>query len=112
MVKDLKRKGKFDEYSDGIKKWEADKIVEKIEVEPRDFHKFVWIPHRPVFKTDEQSTTKMRPVFNCSLKTRKNCPSLNEACYAGINMMKDMQELIMLFRTNHYVYLADVRKHF
>ena len=112
VVKDLKRKGKFDEYSDGIKKWEADKIVEKIEVEPRDFHKFVWIPHRPVFKTDEQSTTKMRPVFNCSLKTRKNCPSLNEACYAGINMMKDMQELIMLFRTNHYVYLADVRKAF
>ena len=54
----------------------------------------------------------MRPVFNCSLKTRKDCPSLNEASYAGINLMKDMQQLIMLFRTNHYVYLADVRKAF
>ena len=112
VVKDLERKGKLNEYCDGIKKWEVDNIVEKIEVEPKDFHNYVWIPHRPVFKTDEQSTTKMRPVFNCSLKTRKNCPSLNEASYAGINLMKDMQELIMLFRTNHYVYLADVRKAF
>ena len=54
----------------------------------------------------------MCPVFNCSLKTRKDCPSLIEASYAGINLMKDMQQLIMLFRTNHYVYLADVSKAF
>ena len=112
VVKDLEKKDKLNEYSEGIKKWEADNIIEKINVNPKDFKNYVWIPHRPVFKTDEQSTTKMRPVFNCSLKTRKDCPSLNEASYAGINLMKDMQELIMLFRTNHYVYLADVRKAF
>ena len=111
VIKDLEKKGELEKYSEGIKKWEAEGIVERIEVEPKDFFKYVWIPHRAVFKTDEQSTTKMRPVFNCSLKTKKG-PSLNEASYAGINLMKDMQELIMLFRTNHYVYLADVRKAF
>ena len=109
--KDLEKKGRLEEYIDGIRKWELDNIVERIEVEPKDFKNFVWIPHRPVFKTDEQCTTKMRPVFNCSLKTKKG-PSLNEASYAGINLMKDMLELTMLFRTNHYVYLADVRKAF
>lgn len=111
VMQNLEKKGKLDEYIDGIKKWEDDNIVEKIEVDPKDFKNYVWIPHRPVFKTDEQSTTKMRPVFNCSLKT-KGGPSLNEASYAGINLMKDMLELLMLFRTNKYVYLADIRKAF
>ena len=111
VSKDLEKKGLLEEYINGINKWEQDKIVERIEVNPKDFKNYKWIPHRPVFKTDEQSTTKMRPVFNCSLKTKKG-PSLNEASYAGINLMKDMLELTMLFRTNHYVYLADVRKAF
>ena len=54
----------------------------------------------------------MRPVFNASLKTKKGTPSLNEASYCGINLMKDMNDLLMLFRTNHYVYLSDIRKAF
>ena len=54
----------------------------------------------------------MCPVFNASLKTKKGTPSLNEASYGGINLMKDMNELLMLFRTNHYVYLSDIRKAF
>ena len=54
----------------------------------------------------------MRPVFNASLKTKKGTPSLNEASYCGVNLMKDMNELLMLFRTNHYVYLSDIRKAF
>ena len=87
-------------------------VLEEIQVNPADFQNYIWIPHRPVFKTDEQATTKMRPVFNCSLKSRKGTPSLNEASYAGINLMGDMLELIMLFRTNRYVYLADIRKAF
>ena len=111
VTKDLEQKGKLNEYIEGIRQWETDNIIERIEVSPKDFKNHIWIPHRPVFKTDDQSTTKMRPVFNCSLKTRKG-PSLNEASYAGINLMKDMLELTMLFRTNHYVYLADVRKAF
>ena len=36
-IKDLEKKGKFDEYSEGFKKWEADDIIERIEVEPKDF---------------------------------------------------------------------------
>ena len=112
VYKDLTSKGKYDEYLDQFKTFESEKIIERIEVDPKDFHKYIWIPHRPVFKTDEQSTTKMRPVFNASLKTKKGTPSLNEASYCGINLMKDMNELLMLFRTNHYVYLSDIRKAF
>ena len=109
--KDLEKKGLLNEYNDGLKKWETDGITERIEVHPKDYKNYNWTPHRPVFKTDEQSTTKMRAVFNCSLKTKKG-PSLNEASYAGVNLMKDMLELTMLFRTNHYVLLGDIRKAF
>ena len=111
VTKDLERKGLIEEYNGGFKKWEADDIIERIEVHPKDYKNHIWTPHRPVFKTDEQSTTKMRAVFNCSLKTKKG-PSLNDASYAGINLMKDMLELTMLFRTNHYVLLSDIRKAF
>ena len=77
-----------------------------------NFSKYIWLPHRSVFKTDEQSTFKMRPVFNCSLKWRRDKPSLNEASYQGVNIMQNMLDLIMLFRTNKYVLLGDLRKAF
>ena len=109
--KDLERKGLLRDYNDGLIKWETDDITERIEVHPRDYKNYIWIPHHPVIKTDEQSTTKIRAVFNCSLKT-KGGPSLNEASYAGVNLMKDMLELMVLFRTNRYVLLSDIRKAF
>ena len=108
----LEQVGKLNEYSEGFKKMLSDGVLEEIQVNPADYKNFIWIPHRPVFKSDEQATTKMRPVFNCSLKSKWGTPSLNEASYAGVNLMGDMLELIMLFRTNKYVYLADIRKAF
>ena len=60
---------------------------------------------------DEQTTTKIRPVFNFSLKTNAKY-SLNEAAYPGINLMGDMLELLLLFRSDKYVMLADIRKAF
>ena len=80
-------------------------IIERIEVSPDKFSKYIWIPHRPVIKMDEQSTTKIRPVFNCSLKTRGSC-SLNEASHPGIKLINDMLNLLLLFRTNKYVLLV------
>lgn len=56
---------------------------------PDNFKDYVWIPHRPVFKTEDQTTTKIRPVFNCLLKTKTGY-SLNEAVDSGINLMGDM----------------------
>ena len=87
-------------------------MIEAFFCPPSDFNKYIWIPHRPVFKEDEQSTFKMRPVFNCSLKSNKEKLSLNEASYQGVNIMQNMLNLIMLFRTNKYVLLGDLRKAF
>ena len=71
----------------------------------------VWIPHRPVIKTDDLTTTKIRPVFNCSLKSGQG-PSLNEAAFPGINLMGNLLSLLLYFRTNNVVVLADILKAF
>ena len=81
----------------------ADDIIEEIDVHPDDYHKFIWIPHRPVVKTDANMTT------NCSLKTNK-APSLNEAAYAGVNL--HIVKLSIFFRSNRYTMLSDIKQAF
>ena len=110
-VKYLQSKKLYKEYNNAFYQQERAGIIERIEVSPGKFSEYIWIPYRPVIKMDEQSTTKIRPVFNCSLKTRGTC-SLNEASYPGINLINDMLKLLLLFRTNKYVLLADIRKAF
>ena len=107
----LQESGQLEDYLNIFKQQKAEHIIEEFHCDPKDFHKYKWIPHRPVIKTDEQCTTKIRPVFNCSLKTG-GCPSLNEASYVGINLMADMLELLMLFCTNKHIFLGDLHKAF
>ena len=110
-VKYLQRKRLYKEYNDAFYQQERDGIIERIEVSPDKFSKYIWIPNRPVIKMNEQSTTKIRQVFNSSLETGGSC-SLNEASYPGINLINDRLNLLLLFRTNKYVVLADIRKAF
>ncbi|KAG1655032.1 putative ATP-dependent RNA helicase DDX56 [Nymphon striatum] len=70
-----------------------------------------WIPHRPVYKVDEFSTTKIRPVLNCSLRRGKN-PSLNMAAFSGIDLMSNLFDLLIKFRTGRCAVLSDIRKAF
>ncbi|XP_066985903.1 uncharacterized protein [Macrobrachium rosenbergii] len=72
----------------------------------------VFIPHRPVIRKDENATTKIRPVFNCSLKKVGKAPSLNEAAFPGIDLMNNLLSLVLYFRNNDYVVIADIVKAF
>ena len=111
VVNKLKRNGLLDVYRDVFAKQLEDNIIERIDITPETFHEHVWIPHRPVVKTDPNSTTKVRPVFNCSLKVN-NKPSLNEAAYAGVNLMNDLTKLVLYFRSNKYVMISDIKQAF
>ena len=71
----------------------------------------IWIPHRPVIRTEANVTTKIRPVFNCSLKMGKS-PSSNEATFPGIDLMNNLLSLLLYFRSNFYVLLSDIAKAF
>ena len=83
----LDRTGDLDRYNQVFFEQLNHNIIEEFDCVPKDFSKYIWLPHRPVYKDEEQSTSKIRPVFNCSLKTRKDKPSLNEASYSGVNIM-------------------------
>ena len=107
----MQQKGLLTAYQNVFHKQLEDGIIERINVDPKDFEKFVWIPHRPVFKGEVNVTTKIRPVFNCSLKTNK-APSLNEAAYGGINLMGDIVKLSLYFRSNDLVMLSDIKQAF
>ena len=51
--KRLKSIGRSDEYiNNNNKKLLEEGIVETFECSPKDFHKYIWIPHRPVFKDE------------------------------------------------------------
>ena len=64
-----------------------------------------------MIKTDTNTTTKLRPVFNCSLK-RNKVLSLSEAVYAGLSLMKDIIKLSIYFRSNNYTMMSDIKQAF
>ena len=71
----------------------------------------IWIPHRPVIRNEANVTTKIKPVFNCSLKMGK-APSLNKAAFSGIDLMNNLLSLLLYFRSNFHVVLSDIAKAF
>ena len=56
---------------------ENEGIIEKITINP-EFYNYTWVKHKPGIKFDAQIITKIRPVFNGSLKNKESY-SLNEA---------------------------------
>ena len=66
------RKNKLEAYNEVFFQQKKGGIIERWKIQPEEFEKFIWIPHRSVIKNSEQVTTKVRLVFNCSLKTYGN----------------------------------------
>lgn len=74
------RLSKMDLYKDYCQVFlDQEGIIERIQVNPGDFSHYTWISHRPVVKMNNQSSTKLRTVFNCSLRMG-GYPSLNDLC--------------------------------
>ena len=111
VVSSLKNKKLINIYSNVFKQQLKDGIIEKINVKPEDYYKHIWIPHRPIIKTEQQVTTKVRPVFNCSLKVGST-PSINEAAFTGIDLMSPLLSLLLKFRTNKYTLISDIKQAF
>ena len=111
VVRRLEKEGLYQECMNAFLQQKQKGIIEEIHVDPQRFGDYIWIPHRHIFKADPAATTKIRPVFNYSLKTGGS-PSLNKAAYSGVNMTGDMLDLLVSFRSKKIVLLADIRKAF
>ena len=70
-----------------------------------------YIPYFPVFKTDS-ATTKMRIVYDASVRVSSEAMSLNDCLYTGPNLMQDLTGILLKFRTHRIAFTADIEKAF
>lgn len=68
VARGLRRDRLYLDYLEVFCQQERDVII-KIFVPPQWFKEYIWIPRRPVLKSDPTSTIKLRPVSNRGLKT-------------------------------------------
>ncbi|GFV00939.1 uncharacterized protein TNCV_1387531 [Trichonephila clavipes] len=80
--------------------------IEKVESH-QEIDEEHYLPHRPVFK--ENSTTKVRPVFDGSAK-EKNSPSINDCLEKGPNLIELIPSLINRFRFGKFGYVVSTVK--
>ena len=59
-----------------------------------------YLAHRGVKR--DSATTPLRIVYDCSAKSGKDKPSLNECLYAGPNLINDLSSIILRFRLINY----------
>ena len=111
VVTQLHKDKLYDAYNEIFQQQLEDGIIEEIPLNEVNVYDYTWIPHRAVVKSDEQTTTKLRVVLNCSLKVG-DAPSLNEAAYAGINLMNDLLEILLRIRSDDYLVISDVKSAF
>ena len=111
VIKKLDHDKLYEEYEKILLQQVEDGILEEVDLGSADLSKHIFIPHRPVIRQEEQVTTKIRIVLNCSLKT-DNKPSLNEASYPGVNLMNDLLGLLLRVRHGKFFCMSDIRKAF
>ena len=86
-------------------------MLEPVDLESIDPDDHIWLPHRAVVKTDDQVTTKIRPVLNCSFKLGEY-PSLNDAAHTGIDLLSSMVALLLMIRCNLNLVVGDIKRAF
>ena len=118
VAKHLAKKVHFQNVKEGIDSQYLKVFDEQLnlgiieEIFPVDTEAHKWIPHRPVVRVDPLvKSTKVRPVFNCSLRN-KGAPSLNDAAYPGVDLLNPLLGLLNYIRTNNFALLADIKKAF
>ncbi|KAF2887690.1 hypothetical protein ILUMI_18483 [Ignelater luminosus] len=67
-----------------------------------------FMAHHPVIREDKK-TTKLRVVFDGSMKTKSN-KSINDLMYNGAIVQKELFDILILFRSYKYVILTDIKQ--
>ncbi|KFM74429.1 hypothetical protein X975_12745, partial [Stegodyphus mimosarum] len=104
-VKRLKTESNYGAYENVFKEWFEEGVIE--EVPKNDQGQVLHLPHREFIK--ENSTTKLRPVFDASAKV-KGFPSLNDCLEKGSNLIQQIQSILTRFRKEEVI--ADIRRAF
>ncbi|KAL0811523.1 hypothetical protein ABMA28_009914 [Loxostege sticticalis] len=108
----VKNETLYQMYKDFINEYLSLGHAEPYDVSNYDLDKDAcyFLPHHPVFN-ENSPTTKMRTVFDGSLKT-KNKISLNDVLLNGPIVQNELFDILILFRLPKYILLCDVKKMF
>ncbi|XP_055947158.1 uncharacterized protein LOC129980799 [Argiope bruennichi] len=106
-VKRLETESNYEAYENVFREWLEEGVIE--EVAKNDQASVHYLPHRAVIK--ENSTTKIRPVFDASAKA-KGFPSLNDCLEKGPNLIEQIPSILTRFRKEKIGVIADIRKAF
>ena len=109
VVTNLHAKNLYNDYAAVLNQQLSDEILEPVSLNYSKLHEHIFIPHRPVIKTAENVTTKVRIVLNCSLKV-DDTPSLNEAAYSGVDLINNLLELLLKVRAHKYFVSSDIKQ--
>lgn len=104
----LQGKNLVSDYQQVFQDWLEEGIIERVpedEVKNRGHY----LPHRPVIK--ENSTTRIRPVFDASAKSKLK-HALNECLETGPNLIELIPSLLTRFKEKKIGVTADIRKAF
>ena len=88
-------------YQEVISEWEEEKVTVRVEPGPATQH---YIAHFPVCNLDKLSS-KVRPVMDCSV-------ALNEHLLAGPQLMNEVVQVLLRFRSGLVAFSGDVAKMF
>lgn len=96
------------DYHNEIMQFKKEGFIQ--EMDPNYDGTRIFLPHHPVVKP-ERTTTKIRPVFDASAKT-KYSPSLNDCLDPGPNLTPDILAVLLRFQLHRIAWIADVKKAF
>lgn len=70
-----------------------------------------YLPHQAVVRQDSL-TTKLRVVFDASVKVRPRCPLLNDCVYIGPSLTAGLFDILLRFRAHKIGVVSDIEKAF
>lgn len=102
----------FSEYQKFIHDYISLNHGHYVDIELYDFNKdaVYFLPHHAVLRP-ESKTTKLRTVFDASMKTNKRV-SLNDLLLNGPTVQRDLFDILLLFRLGQYTFTTDIKQMF
>ncbi|CAB4005289.1 Hypothetical predicted protein, partial [Paramuricea clavata] len=106
-----KDKHLLNDYDSVIKQQLESGIIEAVPEEDDDSDGSYYLPHHGVLREDKE-TTKLRVVFDGSAKPNEESPSINECLEKGPNLVPNLFDTVIKFRSHPIGIVADIEKAF
>jgi hypothetical protein len=101
----------LNDYDSIIKQQLESGIIETVDEQDDDSEGSYYLPHHGVRREDKE-TTKLRVVFDGSAKPSEDSPSINECLEKGPNLVPNLFDAVIKFRSHPIGIVADIEKAF